>query len=230
MQVQGPRKAKFKLKDLKSLLISSTGVILYKHLILPIAGGFLSFAAYLRTLLPGTGYTGDTAVFQFAGKVLGITHPPGFPTYMLLNHLFSKLPIRSLAYRINLMSALFGSLTVVLLYLIILGLTRDRLIAFICSLIFAFSRTFWSQSVVAEVYTLNAFFVASVIMSLITWVEKREIKYFYLACLTYAISFGNHLMMIALLPAFIYLIVATDYRVLLNLKNLLVTGLTQLNG
>ncbi|MBL7183835.1 MAG: DUF2723 domain-containing protein [Anaerolineae bacterium] len=153
--------------------------------------------------------------------MLGIPHPPGFPTYMLISHLFSRLPLGTLGYRINLMSAFLGSLTIAVLYLIILRVINVPSLAILGSLIFAFSRTFWSQCVVAEVYTLNAFFIAAVILSLFIWEEKRETKYLYLSCFIYAISFGNHLMVAALLPAFIYFVLATDYRVLLNAKHLL---------
>lgn len=42
-------------------------------------------AVYSFTLLPGIGYQGDTAKFQFVGKVLGIPQPTGYPTYIFLN-------------------------------------------------------------------------------------------------------------------------------------------------
>jgi hypothetical protein len=35
---------------------------------------------YSLTLLPGVGYSGDTAKFQYVGHVLGTDHPPGCPT------------------------------------------------------------------------------------------------------------------------------------------------------
>ena len=48
------------------------------------------------------------------------------------------------------------------------------LLPFSTSLIFAFTQIFWSQSVVAEVYTLNTFFVAVIIWLLLIWAEKIQ--------------------------------------------------------
>lgn len=62
---------------------------------------------YVRTLLPHLGGTEDTPKFQYLGYVLGTAHHPGYPLYVMVSHLFSYLPIGTLAYRINLMSACF---------------------------------------------------------------------------------------------------------------------------
>ena len=56
-------------------------------------------------------------MFQFIGRVLGVAHNPGYPLYILLTHAFSYLPIGSLAYRINLFSALCGAIAVWLMFL-----------------------------------------------------------------------------------------------------------------
>ena len=49
-----------------------------------------------------------------------------------------------------------------------------KLVAFITSLIFAFTLTFWSQSIIAEVYTLNSFFVVLLIYILLCWAEATK--------------------------------------------------------
>ena len=180
-----------------------------------------TFTIYLRTLLPSVGYSGDTAKFQFIGKIWGLPHPPGYPFYLALNHLFGKLPVGSLAYRINLMSAFFASLTVLLLFFIIRQLIRDSIISFFTALLFGFSRTFWSQALIAEVYTLHTSFLAAVLLLLILWLHTRKRHYFYWACFLYAISFGNHLLMITVLPAFILFVVMSDYTILLSKRTLL---------
>jgi len=184
-------------------------------------GAFLiTFTVYLRTLLPSVGYSGDTAKFQFIGKIWGLPHPPGYPFYIVLNHLFGKLPVGNLAYRINLMSAFFASLSVVLLFFIIRQLIADPIVSFLTAVLFGFSRTFWSQAVIAEVYTLHTSFLAAVLLLLLLWAQTRELPYFYWACFLYAISFGNHLLMITVLPAFILFVVMIDYPILLSRKTL----------
>ena len=183
---------------------------------------FISFGVYLHTLLPSVGYSGDTAKFQFIGKLLDIPHSPGYPFYVVISHFFGKLPIATLAYRLNLMSAFFASLTLVCLFLLIRQLVHNWPIALLSALSFGFSQTFWSQAVVAEVYTLHTCFLAVVMLFLFLWAQTKKTSYFYLACLLYAISFGNHLLMITVLPAFVVFVVMTDYRILLSKKRIAV--------
>lgn len=172
--------------------------------------GILSLAVYTRTMLPGPGGYGDTSKFQFIGKVLGLPHPSGFPTYIFVNALFAKLPWGTLAWRINLMSAIFGALTVAAVCLIAARLTKNPIAAALSSLFFAFSFTFWSTCVIAEVYTLAFFLIAATIYCLVRWRETLRRQWFYLACALFALSFGNHLMVIVLIPPFLLMVLATD--------------------
>ena len=58
----------------------------------------------------------DSGELQVVAAQLGVAHPPGFPLYVLLAHLFTRLPIGSPAYMVNLLSAVFGALTAVVVY------------------------------------------------------------------------------------------------------------------
>lgn len=173
--------------------------------------GALSFllplCVYLRTLLPTVGGYGDTAKFQFAGRTLALTHPSGFPVYLWITHLASYVPIGDLAYRANLVSALCGALTVYFLFRILLQIPLSPMIALGATLLFAVSSTFWSVSLIAEVYTLNALFMASVISLLWKWREGGRSWYFEFACVLYALSLGNHLVTSIVFPAAVYWII-----------------------
>src|SRR5919205_2959906 len=86
-------------------------------------------AVYLGTLAPtvlpyATPYTLDSPMLQAAVSVLGVGHPTGYPTYMMLTHLFTLLPVGDVAYRVNLASAVYGVLAVALVYRAGLLLTR----------------------------------------------------------------------------------------------------------
>ena len=76
--------------------------------------GAVSLCVYIATMFPGLAAIGDTPKFQFVGAVLGIPHSPGYPLYVLLSWVFSKIPIATIAFRANLMSAVFGSAAVAL--------------------------------------------------------------------------------------------------------------------
>ena len=60
--------------------------------------------------------------------------------------------------------------------------------------------------------------MAAVSYFLIKWHLQRRDRDFYIAVALYALSFGNHLLSITLLPAFIFLVVATDKQVFVQPK------------
>jgi len=147
--------------------------------LLALALGVGSFVLYVVTLAP-TVLFADGGEFQFVPYILGVAHPTGYPLYLLLGWVWSHaLPIGHVAYRMNLFSALWAGLAVGLSYLVALrfirlvvpeiGLLTIRLSAVVAALTFAVGETFWSQAVIAEVYSFNAFFVALVLL-LTFWV------------------------------------------------------------
>ncbi len=184
-----------------------------------------SLFIYLKTLCP-TVFWQDSGNLISVGYILGIAHPPGYPLYALLGKLFTFLPFSSIAFRLNLMSAFFASLTVALVYFI--GLTvcqsnnrptigfNQHIPAIVASLIFAFSHSFWSQAVIAETYTLNAFFIALMILILLHWREPPTSAHHHLPftihhslnlfAFLYGLSLGNHHSMLMLLPPIFYII------------------------
>ncbi|MCK4648240.1 DUF2723 domain-containing protein [bacterium] len=219
---------------------------------------FISFGIYLKTLCPTITFA-DSGELITASYFLGIPHPPGSPLYCFLGKLFTFLPFGSIAYRVNLMSAFFASLTVVFVYLIILKIQVNRstgqlanwqtgkpftshIPAIVAAFCFAFSKSFWSYALVAEIYTLKAFFLALLIFILLKWREAlltpnseprqpeagppqaetpNSTHYLYLFALIYGLSFSNHITMMIFFPAFLFFLLITDWRSVFNLKNVI---------
>src|SRR5512140_2845136 len=77
----------------------------------------VAFVVYLRTLLPGIAF-GDWGEMQTVPHVLGVAHPTGYPTYILIAWLAELVPIGSVAFRANLLSAIFVSGTLATVALI----------------------------------------------------------------------------------------------------------------
>ncbi|HID51919.1 MAG TPA: DUF2723 domain-containing protein, partial [Anaerolineae bacterium] len=70
--------------------------------------GGTALAVYWLTLAPdltAAHWGGDGGELITAAVTLGVPHPPGYPTYVLLGKLFGFLPVGSVAYRFNLFSA-----------------------------------------------------------------------------------------------------------------------------
>ena len=106
----------------------------------------LAFILYWFTLAPTVMWY-DMGEFALGSHVLGIGHNPGYPLYMILGKLFTILPIGDVAYRVNLMSAAWGSATVFLLFLILRKTTGSDFASFLPALTLAVGSTFWSSAV-----------------------------------------------------------------------------------
>lgn len=166
----------------------------------------LTLIVYVSTLAP-TVTCEDSGELITAGYYLGVPHPPGYPTWCLLSHFFSYIPLKNVAWRFNFSSAFFASLTNLVLYLTLLKLTRSsHLIAVATALLFAFSSEFWEQSVITEVYTLNALMVALCLFLLIQWDHSQDKKWLLILGCTIGLGFGTHPTMYALFPVFLFYI------------------------
>ena len=185
-----------------------------------------SFFIYLKTLAPSVLYYDrpiafDSAMLQAEAAALGIGHPTGYPTYMMLTHLFTILPGVEPAYGANLASAVYAALAVAALYAVALRLCGRVPAAAIGTLAFAFSGTFWSQVVIAEVYTLNVLFLSLTVLFLLAWRDTRRDLYLLLAAFLCGLSLTHHLTSGLLIPAGLLFVLAVERRKLLEGRLLL---------
>jgi hypothetical protein len=174
--------------------------------------GALALAVYVRTLYPGLNGIGDTPKFQFLGKILGTPHPPGYPVYLLLAWLFSKLPLGNLAWRINLLSAVSAAFAAALLFLLLRRLECRPLVAAAVALAFGFGRVAWSQATLAEVYALAAALLAGILLAVTTWGAGRSPRALDAAVLLAALGLAHHTTVAMLAPALVVYVLATDAR------------------
>ncbi|HEX9500716.1 MAG TPA: DUF2723 domain-containing protein, partial [Thermoanaerobaculia bacterium] len=72
----------------------------------------VALAIYLFTLAPTVALI-DSGELTDAAWSLGNAHPPGFPLFVLVTHVFTMLPTHSVAWRANLASAIFSALAAV---------------------------------------------------------------------------------------------------------------------
>jgi hypothetical protein len=135
-----------------------------------VAVGLFLFYAWCS---PRTIALEDDGLFVMASYFNGIAHPPGYPVFTLIGHLFSQLPFGSVAWRVHLVSALFGGLTCAVIWCIARSLVPSRPIATASALAYGFSEVFWSQAIIAEVYTLNTFITFLVVFMLLEMTRFR---------------------------------------------------------
>lgn len=186
------------------------------------------FALYALTA-PRTVSLEDDGLFILSSYFLGIEHPPGYPLFTLIGHVFTYLPFGSVAYRVHLASALFGALSGAALWLCARSLVPGRLPAYLASLGLCGSPVFWSQAVIAEVYTLNTFFFLVLVYlglqacPLGSETPSRRTPWILAAmALIFGLSLSNHWpLMLLVAPAFLALLWPARQQVVQRLGLLL---------
>ena len=126
------------------------------------------FAFYLACM-PQSVTLEDDGLFLLSSYFNGVSHPPGYPLHSLLGRFVTHLPIGNPALNGHALSALFSALSSMLIFFITLKLasnnTTKKLIAYTAAIAFTLSSGVWSQSIITEVYTLNAFLFLCVFLS-----------------------------------------------------------------
>ena len=147
---------------------------------------------YLCTAAP-TVTAEDSGELITAAYTLGISHPPGYPLWCLLGKLFTLIiPVGSIAWRVNLLSAVLGACASGIVSVIANSFTKSFWASLTAGLLFGFSRDFWSQCVIAEVYSLNVLFFLIMLWCVIKFDEGHLTRYLYLAASVYGLSLTNH--------------------------------------
>lgn len=147
-------------------------------ILLPVLAFFLPLLLYLLTLAP-TYIPVDSAEFALCMYTWGICHSPGFPLYVLVGKIFTQLfPFGSIMFKANLLSALFGAATILLVYLTLVKLKVRTTIALFLSFLFAVSPAFWEFSIAADVFTFNTFLLA--LTFFLAFTKKQMLSFFVL--------------------------------------------------
>lgn len=182
----------------------------------------LALLLYLRTAAPtitwrnGGADSGDLVV---AAATLGIPHPTGYPTYVLLGHLFTWLPVGEVAYRLSVMSAVSAALAVGLVGGLVYLLGRSTVesvpwLAFLAAvgsgLALAAAPLFWSQAVIPEVYALHLAFAMAIIFALVAWRAWGARRWLLLAAAVLGVGLGNHVTLALLMPAGLVFLLLSD--------------------
>ncbi|MFN2199932.1 MAG: DUF2723 domain-containing protein, partial [Caldilineaceae bacterium] len=187
-----------------------------------------SFLLYFGTAAPDI-LPGDSGEFQLAAWRLGLSHATGYPLYMLLGSLWQHLlaPFGvSPAAALNVLSAVFAALAVSATYLLLLDapvaspITR-RLVAIFAACLLAVNQAFWSQAVVAEVYSLHTLLMLTLLLALQhaalpepgssknATISPRGLVW---AAAIFGLSLTHHAMSVLYVPAILIYLWSVDLR------------------
>jgi hypothetical protein len=192
--------------------------------------GWLVFAialtTYSLTVEPTISFW-DCSEYIATSAKLEVGHPPGAPLFQMFGAFFAMFALETekVALMVNMMSV-FSSAFIVLFMFWSLTLLMKRLFvedetnnnnaimvlgsAFVASLAFSFTDSFWFNAVEAEVYAMATLLIAVLFWLGLRWEqdmdEPKGNKWLLLISLVIGLSFGVHFMAILAIPSigFIY--------------------------
>ena len=130
------------------------------------------FSAYYATLCP-TVPSGDAGELIQVAIEAGVVHPPGYPTWTMMAYAFARfVPYGEPAWRVNLSSAVCGSIASFLLSAAVGMWASCAWTGALAGGAFAFAPLVWEYSVQGEVFALNNLNNA-LLLYLLVWYERK---------------------------------------------------------
>jgi hypothetical protein len=175
----------------------------YKNHYIPSVILLVLGSAYGLTLAPGLSWANggaDGGDLITAAITNGVPHPSGYPTYLLLAQFFQLIPIGTLAFRTNLLSAVC-TIAAALTLFFFLNRRLPNLPSLIGTLVFGLAPIVWGQALITEVYGLSTF---SIILFLYIFDADHFIGEDWSLGLTLGFAISCHLTNILLLPLAIF--------------------------
>jgi len=152
----------------------------------------------------GNAFSLDTTKFEVVGKVLGTPHPPGYPLYTMLNAAFVRLlPLGEVAFRANLLSAVFAVSACVIVVRILSDLGVSRPLQAGGATALGLLPALWQNAIVAEVYSFTALFMVAVLACVTRWERTGRRAWLRVGVLVFALSFAHATSNVLLIPGLV---------------------------
>lgn len=145
----------------------------------------------------------DTAELQGVPYILGISHPTGFPFFVLLGYVWSHVvAVGSVAFRMNAMSAVCLGVAALMAYAVAVRIGASRPVALFATLWYAFTQNVWSHANRAEAQDLAVTCETLAIYAFVRWLQGDDSRWFAGAFALYGLAMAAHPNALWLLPAF----------------------------
>ena len=214
------------------------------NLILGWAAFTLAFVVYAMTVEPTVGFW-DTGEYILTSSKLEVGHPPGAPLFQMLGAFFSIFASEpaQIGLVLNMMSAAASAFTILFMFWSIV-LLLEKLTssgsesnpnaqvgilgaAFVGSLAFAFTDSFWFNAVETEVYAMATLIMAVMFYLGLRWQNEMHTpkgnRWLILISFVVGLSFGVHFMGLLTIPAIGLLYYFKNYKTI-TLKNFIIAN------
>lgn len=181
----------------------------YLKFLLPFLLFTFSIILYRKTLLPDVGFW-DTGEFQTIAYTFDIAHPTGYPTYVVLGKiLLTIFPLGNVAWRMNLLSALYVSIGIAIIGVLIRKITKSFFLSLSLGILLAVCPTLWKVSIVADPHSLHFFFASVYLLLTYKIINEKTSRLLPLLYFVTGLSIGNHMLSIFFLPLLIITTIIT---------------------
>ena len=214
------------------------------NLILGWSAFTLAFIVYGLTVEPTVGFW-DTGEYILTSSKLEVGHPPGAPLFQMLGAFFSVFasePVQ-IGLVLNMMSAAASAFTILFMFWSIVLLLQKIITfdsasnpnvqigilgaAFVGSLAFAFTDSFWFNAVETEVYAMATLIMAAMFYLGLRWQNEMNTpkgnRWLILISFVVGLSFGVHFMGLLTIPAIGLLYYFKNYKTT-NIKNFIIAN------
>ncbi len=199
--------------------------------------GWFTFAialiTYTLTVEPTMSFW-DCGEYIATAAKLEVGHPPGAPLYQMMGAFFAMFATNDLniALMVNMMSVFSSAFTILFMFWSSTMLLRKLVTqfseldknnnivilgsAFVGSLAYTFSDSFWFNAVEAEVYAMATLLIALLFWLGLRWEQDmntpRGNKWLLIISLVIGLSFGVHFMALLTIPAIGFLYFFKNYK------------------
>lgn len=152
----------------------------------------LPLLLFCASASPDVGFW-DTGEMQTVPTIFGIAHPTGFPAYVLLGGLFSRLwAFGTIAWRMTLLSALSTAATAAILAEMLRTLRlRSRSLRIVTAALFACGEIVWRDATRTEIHTLALLITAlAVLFALRAW--RGDLRAFWMSPTLLGLALATH--------------------------------------
>jgi len=175
----------------------------YLEIIFVVLVGLLPGILFKQALAPGLQLE-DSSEFITVVLTLGIPHPSGYPLYVVLAHGWSRL-IGLTPWSVNFFSAVVAMGAAIFIYLSARSWGAARLPAWAASWLLCGWPAFWSQALLAEVYTLHVFLLAVLFYLAAKLNNRPRPVLFYSLAVLAGLAAANHLLAALWWPVAVWL-------------------------
>jgi hypothetical protein len=205
----------------------------------------ISLTTYWLTVEPTASFW-DAGEYIATSANLEVGHPPGAPLYQMMGAFFATFApdASQIAFTVNLMSVFASAFTVMLMFwsivLLILKIAGPRKTlsqskklavlgsAFVGSLAFSFTDSFWFNAGEAEVYAMATLIMAVLFYLGLLWerdmFKARGNRWVILISFVVGLSFGVHFMGLLTIPAIGFLYFFKNYSKV-TIKNFIIANI-----